>query len=401
MRCSPAAAKSTARMNAAETLREDRPRRGQGRRRARRDAAAGEPAAQAAAGRGFVAWLDLRAGRRRQPCGGQRGGNAAPAHAGAGADPDGAARRLDRRGDRRSRTTIPAKISAAARNRYLEAALDEGNPSKPLRALLEALLARPGAAPKAGQRRRTPAPIKRKPRPPPPPDRRLRIYALDPSVAKRLDSVVRARGNAHRAVGRPAGDGRAAAPGPGRRISRGGRYRSGVEPRLRSRRSQRQDAAGAGRTAAVRRQPAVPPADGLCRRDDDDRPFRARARPPGAVGAALRRVQGRRRRAKSKGYEVPRLRIYPHALRTDNAYYSPDKKALLFGYFPAESKDGDTTTRGLDGVFLPVAATSSRTRCRMRCSTACTAASRKRPTRTCRPSTRHSPTSSRCSSTSP
>ena len=44
----------------------------------------------------------------------------------------------------------PAKIAPAARNRYLEAALDEGNPSKPLRALLEALLARPGAAPKAG-----------------------------------------------------------------------------------------------------------------------------------------------------------------------------------------------------------------------------------------------------------
>lgn len=32
-----------------------------------------------------------------------------------------------------------------------------------------------------------------------------------------------------------------------------------------------------------------------------------------------------------------RLRIYPHALREANAYYSPDKKALLFGYFPAFS----------------------------------------------------------------
>ncbi|TWI31100.1 hypothetical protein IQ26_04603 [Mesorhizobium tianshanense] len=29
------------------------------------------------------------------------------------------------------------------------------------------------------------------------------------------------------------------------------------------------------------------------------------------------------------------LRIYPHALRDANAYYSPVKKALLFGYFPA------------------------------------------------------------------
>jgi hypothetical protein len=32
---------------------------------------------------------------------------------------------------------------------------------------------------------------------------------------------------------------------------------------------------------------------------------------------------------------LPRLRIYPHALRQANAYYSPTKKALLFGYFPA------------------------------------------------------------------
>lgn len=34
---------------------------------------------------------------------------------------------------------------------------------------------------------------------------------------------------------------------------------------------------------------------------------------------------------------LPRLRIYPHALRQANAYYSPTKKALLFGYFPASS----------------------------------------------------------------
>lgn len=35
---------------------------------------------------------------------------------------------------------------------------------------------------------------------------------------------------------------------------------------------------------------------------------------------------------------VERLRIYPHALREANAYYSPEKKALLFGYFPASSR---------------------------------------------------------------
>jgi hypothetical protein len=36
-----------------------------------------------------------------------------------------------------------------------------------------------------------------------------------------------------------------------------------------------------------------------------------------------------------KYFPVQRLRIYPHALREENAYYDPVKKALLFGYFPA------------------------------------------------------------------
>jgi hypothetical protein len=40
---------------------------------------------------------------------------------------------------------------------------------------------------------------------------------------------------------------------------------------------------------------------------------------------------------------VPRLRIYPHALRQQNAFYSPKKKALLFGYFPIRAKDGRNT----------------------------------------------------------
>jgi hypothetical protein len=36
---------------------------------------------------------------------------------------------------------------------------------------------------------------------------------------------------------------------------------------------------------------------------------------------------------------VQRLRVYPHALREENAYYSPAKKALLFGYFNARTSD--------------------------------------------------------------
>ena len=40
---------------------------------------------------------------------------------------------------------------------------------------------------------------------------------------------------------------------------------------------------------------------------------------------------------------VRRLRIYPHALRERNAYYSPEKKALVFGYFPVTTKDSHNT----------------------------------------------------------
>lgn len=45
---------------------------------------------------------------------------------------------------------------------------------------------------------------------------------------------------------------------------------------------------------------------------------------------------------------VRRLRVHPHALRGENAFYSPERKALLFGYFPARSdwrgiKEGQLT----------------------------------------------------------
>lgn len=38
-----------------------------------------------------------------------------------------------------------------------------------------------------------------------------------------------------------------------------------------------------------------------------------------------------------------RLRIFPHALRKPNAYYSPTRRALLFGYFPAPLGPGEKT----------------------------------------------------------
>ena len=53
----------------------------------------------------------------------------------------------------------------------------------------------------------------------------------------------------------------------------------------------------------------------------------------------------RRRQEGTRYFEnyVPRLRIYPHALRQQNAFYSPPKKALLLGYFSTTAKDGRNT----------------------------------------------------------
>jgi hypothetical protein len=48
----------------------------------------------------------------------------------------------------------------------------------------------------------------------------------------------------------------------------------------------------------------------------------------------------------TKNEFVEHLRIYPHALREANAYYSPVKKALLFGYFPASATDSGENLPG-------------------------------------------------------
>ncbi|TCA34357.1 hypothetical protein E0H70_07230 [Rhizobium leguminosarum bv. viciae] len=45
---------------------------------------------------------------------------------------------------------------------------------------------------------------------------------------------------------------------------------------------------------------------------------------------------------------IPRLRIYPHALAEANAYYSPEKTALLFGYF----RDTSSPRKGLPGGWV-------------------------------------------------
>lgn len=56
-------------------------------------------------------------------------------------------------------------------------------------------------------------------------------------------------------------------------------------------------------------------------------------------GAAKARKDGVESKRRIVDEYVPTLRIYPHAMREANAYYSPQKKALLFGYFAARPAD--------------------------------------------------------------
>ncbi|RWM09987.1 MAG: peptidase S8 [Mesorhizobium sp.] len=241
----------------------------------------------------------------------------------------------------------PAAISAAARNRYFEAALDEGNPSKPLKAFLEGLLGRAGAKPlPVAVTAAGPAPIKRRPRPLPPPQRRLRIYALDPSVAKRLDSV-----SVHQATLSVPWDDEPSADKPllGGPI---GEYLEVVDVDPASDRVY--DPVDLNDKVLLA-QDGLSPSEGNPK-FHQQMVYAVAMTTIGHFERALGRralwaphysqAPGRSGDMTVKAHYVPRLRIYPHALRAENAYYSPEKKALLFGYFPATSNEGDVTTPG-------------------------------------------------------
>jgi hypothetical protein len=226
------------------------------------------------------------------------------------------------------------KIGEAARKRYLEAVLEHGNPSGLLRGFLERKLRRRGPA------RAEPAlekpPFKRKIMSPPV-GRRLRVYALDPSVAKNLASE--AVNETTLVVPWDDTPENPLQPGPV------GEYLEvvDIDP------------------ASNKVYEPVDLADKILLAQDGWAPSEGNPQfhqqMVYAVGMTTIRhfEQALGRKAlwaphripgQDKPVEVPRLRIYPHALRTSNAYYSPEKKALLFGYFPAESSAADTTAPG-------------------------------------------------------
>ncbi|GEP61172.1 S8 family serine peptidase [Reyranella soli] len=232
------------------------------------------------------------------------------------------------------------RIPENACRRYLEVALDQGGPSAPLRRVLERALQR--SAPPGVQVVPQKPVVRRTVKEPSPPRRRLRVYALDPSVAKSFDSVmVNETTLSVRWDDEPEST-EPLRPGPV------GEYLEVVDVDPASDRIY--EPVDLNKRSLLA-QDGLPPSEGNPQFHQQmvyavamttiEHFERALGRP--ALWAPRRTIDAE---GKYDFQEVRRLRLYPHALRTDNAYYSPDKKAILFGYFPSESSHDDMTTPG-------------------------------------------------------
>jgi hypothetical protein len=260
-----------------------------------------------------------------------------------------------------------AQISKAEQNRYLEAALELGNPSKLLKSVLTKMLRRSElpvsvTAESAATAESAPA-IPRKTKQLPSPNRRLRIYALDPSIGKSVESVV----VNETVLSLPWED-----------LGRGpvGEYLEVIDVDHASNRVY--DPVDLN-TPKLLAQDGWPPSEGnpefhqqmvyavamkTIRHFEEALGRKALWAPrrvdpiekESTVSPSIRdnpdvtkepeSEDNRLKRDGPKYLEVPRLRIYPHALRAENAYYSPSKVALLFGYFRASTRPGDATSHG-------------------------------------------------------
>ena len=152
----------------------------------------------------------------------------------------------------------------------------------------------------------------------------------------------------------------------------------------------------AGRADALRRQSAIPPADGLCGRDEGQSALFERALGRKVLWAP-RNIRDRRE-LRPEYEPVKSCASIPMRCAKPNAYYSRQKRALLFGYFRSDTPQRpgrswiftalshdiiahETTHAVLDGLHPPLR--------------------RSRRASTASPFTKHSPTSSRCSRISP
>lgn len=233
----------------------------------------------------------------------------------------------------------PLSMTMAERMRLAEALAAHPRASHALRQALQAA----GPAPAAGPRPLASAVFQQHlanavaPQPPTPIDRRLRVYAYDPSLGQELATV----GINQTTIAVPWEAG--LAPGPV------GEYVEVVDV---------DPASGCCYAPIDLNDPRLLANDGLGPSETNPQFHQQMAyavsmktiqhfekalgrvalwsasfvEPPGDGSAAAQALP-------DEGY-VQRLRIYPHALRASNAYYSPERKALLLGYF-ASASGGD------------------------------------------------------------
>jgi subtilisin family serine protease len=253
------------------------------------------------------------------------------------------------------------QITPQQRRRFLQAILDEGKSSRALRGYLSRTLGR-GAVPTGAPSPQAPAPARaalgaadpgtvnraaawRQILPPPPASRRLRIFATDPSGSMELNTAFINEATVEVPWETARGSENLLSPGPV------GEYLEVVDV----------DPASARVYDPVDlNNPYLLAQDGLSPSEGNPQ-FHQQM----VYAVAMRTIRNFEialgRRALWAEREVPvvandekadadapartrttrafvrRLRLYPHALREANAYYSPDKRALLFGYFPAEN----------------------------------------------------------------
>jgi hypothetical protein len=232
-----------------------------------------------------------------------------------------------------------APLGAAQARRILDALVADPRASRALRESLGGVAARavparpplpPGDAMSAMRLRAAMAPET-----PAPAARRLRVYAFDPSVGARLDTLAINEASIE-VPWEPL------EPGPvGRSVEV-----VDVDP-----------AAGACYAPVDLDHPAILAAGGLRPSEADPRfhqqmAYAVAMKTIGHFERALGRVAlwaPRILRTPEGRYAeqfVERLRIYPHALRGANAFYSPEKKALLFGYFESPGDRGGANIPG-------------------------------------------------------
>lgn len=237
------------------------------------------------------------------------------------------------------------QIPVDARNRFLEAALD-AKPSRRLEAFLTSLLGRSSTVSIAAKPGSSATPVKRKAWRPPVPNRRLRVFALDPSIAQSLASVA----VNETTLSIPWDDApetiEPLRPGPvGEYIEvvdvdpASNRFYEPVD--LNSKILLAQDGWSPSEGNPQFHQQMV-----YAVAMTTIRHFELALGRRALWSPRFAKINVGEENERQEMYEVPKLRIYPHAFRGQNAYYSPEKKALLFGYFIANSREGDSTPTG-------------------------------------------------------